>query len=431
MKKTDNYGLTLYDKEDKMSITAQENSLNANMEIIDWALREKATINDMTDYIEKHKEELKGDKGDTGLQGVQGEVGPQGPQGEKGETGSQGIQGETGPQGPQGEQGIQGLKGDKGDKGDTGEAGKDGANGKDGVSVTHSWNGTTLTVTSASGTSSANLKGEKGEQGIQGVQGEKGDKGDKGDTGATGSQGEKGDKGDTGATGQKGADGYTPVKGTDYWTEEDQESMVQQVLTVLGTSILGNVDENNNIVITSDLEDGTYTLKYEDENGNQTKIGVIKIGNVALYTNQLDEGGVQKGYRLSSSGEPDPVTGTNPTFVTDYIRIDNGAVVRLKNCFIDTDGIGGINASATVSTYGKGCTSLMIALCNSSKQILNSYSWYSITSETNACIIDMVKDSEGKVTQFTINRTGIAYIRLTLGGDPDNAIMTINEEIVE
>jgi hypothetical protein len=60
------------------------------------------------------------------------------------------------------------LKGDKGD---------------DGISVTHSWNGTTLTITSASGTSSANLKGDKGDM---------------------------------------GADGYTPVRGTDYWTAADK-----------------------------------------------------------------------------------------------------------------------------------------------------------------------------------------------------------------
>lgn len=60
--------------------------------------------------------------------------------------------------------------------------------GKDGVSATHSWNGTTLTVTSASGTSSANLRGD---------------------------------------------DGYTPVKGTDYWTDADKAEMVEDVIAAL------------------------------------------------------------------------------------------------------------------------------------------------------------------------------------------------------
>ncbi len=45
-----------------------------------------------------------------------------------------------------------------------------------------------------------------------------GAKGDKGDTG------EKGDKGD------KGADGYTPQRGVDYWTEEDKTETITAVL---------------------------------------------------------------------------------------------------------------------------------------------------------------------------------------------------------
>lgn len=39
-------------------------------------INSKASISDMTDYIEKHKDELKGDKGDTGQQGPQGPMGP-------------------------------------------------------------------------------------------------------------------------------------------------------------------------------------------------------------------------------------------------------------------------------------------------------------------------------------------------------------------
>lgn len=60
--------------------------------------------------------------------------------------------------------------------------------GKDGISATHSWSGTTLTITSASGTSSANLKGEKGN---------------------------------------------TPIRGTDYWTDNDKLEIVNAVLEEL------------------------------------------------------------------------------------------------------------------------------------------------------------------------------------------------------
>ena len=100
---------------------------------------------------------------------------------------------------------LRGPQGEQGPKGDTGEK------GSDGISVTHKWSGTILEVTSASGTSSVDLKGEKG---------------DKGDTGP---------QGDTGETGATGVDGYTPVKGTDYYTEADKAEMVSAVLAALPT----------------------------------------------------------------------------------------------------------------------------------------------------------------------------------------------------
>ena len=69
--------------------------------------------------------------------------------------------------------------------------------------------------------------GETGPQGPKGDTGETGPQGPKGDTGETGSQGPKGDTGETGPqgpkgdTGETGPAGYTPVRGTDYWTSAD------------------------------------------------------------------------------------------------------------------------------------------------------------------------------------------------------------------
>lgn len=42
-------------------------------------------------------------------------------------------------------------------------------------------------------------------------------------------------KGDKGDKGEPGADGYTPVKGTDYWTEADKAEIVDDVLAALPT----------------------------------------------------------------------------------------------------------------------------------------------------------------------------------------------------
>ena len=68
-----------------------------------------------------------------------------------------------------------------------------------------------------------------GPQGQKGDPGEKGDKGDTGEQGIQGIPGEKGDKGDTGLA------GYTPVKGTDYWTDTDKTDMLNDVLAALPT----------------------------------------------------------------------------------------------------------------------------------------------------------------------------------------------------
>ena len=109
-----------------------------------------------------------------------------------------------------------GEKGEKGDKGDpftysdfTPEQlaalkGKDGADGQNGVSVTGAFIDTSghliITLSSGDTIDAGNAKGEKGDP---------------------------------------GTDGYTPVKGTDYWTDADKTEIVNAVLAALpdGTEV--------------------------------------------------------------------------------------------------------------------------------------------------------------------------------------------------
>lgn len=160
------------------------------------------------------------------LQGPQGPQGEQGPKGEQGESGtgvtilgSYETEEELKTAHPVGNVGdsylidgslyvwsetdynwnnvgnIQGPKGDKGEKGDTGEQGPQGIQGPQGE------------------------KGDVGETGLQGIQGEQGPKGDPGEQGPQGEQGIQGPKGET---------GYTPIKGVDYFTIEEIDSILQE-----------------------------------------------------------------------------------------------------------------------------------------------------------------------------------------------------------
>lgn len=231
----------------------------------------------------------------------------------------------------------------------------------------------------------------------------------------------------------KGGDGYTPVRGTDYWTAADQEAIVQQIITALGTPVFGTIDENNVITLTGALADGKYTLQYEDADGELTEIGELSL---IAYTNQIPistdtDGSIYNGTgymaerRISSSGSISTLAtsgATNPIFVTGFIPVANGDVVRLKNCYIDTTDV------ANNTTYGQNGWSVQNAFYNSSKSQLGLQVWTAASGTYyNATKID----GNGIASEFTIVNSDVAYMRLCLAPSttPADAILTINEEI--
>lgn len=147
----------------------------------------------------KESGEFKGEKGD---KGERGERGLQGVQGERGADGAKGDKGDRG------EQGIQGIQGAKGDKGDIGEPGAKGDKGD------------AFTYEDFTPEQLASLKGEKGDTGAAGKNGE---------DGYTPVKGVDYFDGVNGKDGKDGADGYTPVRGTDYWTSADKAEIKSYV----------------------------------------------------------------------------------------------------------------------------------------------------------------------------------------------------------
>lgn len=69
------------------------------------------------------------------------------------------------------------------------------------------------------------VDGKDGEQGPEGPEGKQGPQGETGPQGPEGPAGKDGQNGRDGTNGQDGKDGYTPVKGVDYFTQEDIASL--------------------------------------------------------------------------------------------------------------------------------------------------------------------------------------------------------------
>lgn len=95
-------------------------------------------------------------------------------------------------------------------------------------------------------------------------------------------------KGERGPTGPKGADGYTPQKGTDYFTAQDIQSIIEELkkvaLLLTGGTMTGPLVLSGDP--TSNL--GAATKQYADKKAS--KVSGATAGNIATLT---PDGGIQ------------------------------------------------------------------------------------------------------------------------------------------
>lgn len=155
-----------------------------------------------------------------------------------------------------------------------------------------------------------------------------------------------------GKKGNKGDKGDSPVRGTDYWTPADQSAIIQQVIDALGgTPVFGMVDADNNIIISGNLADGTYTLKYENADGTVTEIGTVTVGEtmpdsgevelVWTYGVKLDKttGAEGSGDGYAASQHIELIDGYTYTF--NQVTDTSGATYGGANiCYYDANGNG-------------------------------------------------------------------------------------------
>lgn len=238
--------------------------------------------------------------------------------------------------------------------------------------------------------------------------------------------GSKGSKGDAGAA---GANGYTPVKGTDYYTPADQESIVQQVIAALGTPVYGTVGENKTIILEADLGEGTYTFMLKKDDGSLALIGTGEYQSGPKYTNALTKAidtdgqpynsgkGWKDGYRLNSSAAESADAAAD---VTGFIPAKWGDTLYLSD----------VKLSANSKNY--------IYLYESNFAKTGSYFRGDTTFNTAVEKGGIVLDDSGNVKSIKLDLTtynnddgasSVVYVRISCDQITDDSIITVNEPI--
>jgi len=307
-----------------------------------------------------------------------------------------------------------------------------------------------------------------------------------------------------GSTGKDGASAYevalangfegseqawlASLKGADYvLTEADKTEIVRMTIESLGGNpVFGYVDENNNIIVSGNLADGSYTIKYEMEDGSIIDIGELTLDNNVYFvvtntltncannnsTTQVIKGqsyvaviSANSGYELSSvsvtmGGTSIPVSGGNISIeeVTGDIVITavaKEAVVEIVNLIptsVDTDGTiyNGIGyktntrirgTGATEAYNGASCTGFIKAntgdmvyikgITSNTAGLSKVHCYNASKTSINAIGFSELTNEGNGVYSCTITLENTEYIRVASAHIMDGSeIVTVNRSIV-
>ncbi|MBQ7048773.1 MAG: hypothetical protein IJN86_07465 [Clostridia bacterium] len=240
--------------------------------------------------------------------------------------------------------------------------------------------------------------------------------------------------------GGTGADGYTPVKGVDYWTEEDKGMIRQECEQFLISELasrgqlapefaeseewLANKGDTNKLYVLPDGYIYAYMLTdVEVESGpayTNKLPSATDTDRVTVYGGYYNGDGVNDGYitgyRLSSSGGTSALSNA---CASGFIPAKVGDVLRIK-------GITPIQGTATqyVITYN---SSNAVVKYQQLRDKDDSSDWSTVTTswwKYENGIITITLESGSFGTDFDA-------IRFSAGTIDNNTIVTVNEEIVE
>lgn len=211
-------------------------------------------------------------------------------------------------------------------------------------------------------------------------------------------------------------------------SDEYQEAIVQQAIAAIGLAVpvVGEVDVDNNIILTGDLAEGTYTIKYENADGSIVVIGTLTTeseSETPKYTNVLKTSvgtdgqpyngglGYKTGYKYSKSGGGDVVNAAS--CVTGYIYIPTSpATFYLYNVSMPETATNGDTCAVYMFDGGDLTTSTGSNSMASNIKQYNDGVWV-----------------DGNITQITFKGAGGRYFRLNTDYLGEDSIITCNEQI--
>ena len=230
-------------------------------------------------------------------------------------------------------------------------------------------------------------------------------------------------------TNENGTQKYSPMSVWRY--TQCQFDMVVEALETIPSNSWGVVVSAHVPLTRTEIGDRAIMLGVLNAYKNKTTYTGEYVGtatSTANYTNQLPistdgSGNVYNGTgfknssRFNSSGVIKDYT-TAPAFVTGFIPVKAGEIVRLNGNYIkiDDSGASGFNNYFYKADY-------------------SSITGVAMSGFNQAYFTNVKTNSDGYITEFALNPSGsmanVAYMRLTLLGVGEGCILTVNEEIVD
>ena len=221
-----------------------------------------------------------------------------------------------------------------------------------------------------------------------------------------------------------GKDGENPIKGTDYFTPAEIEEMIEEVLIQIGAQpVFGTVGSNNDIIINTNLADGTYILKYENADGGYTEIGelVVGAGGAPVYTNLIPTAKTHTALNTVFNGtgykNGTYASSASPFYGTDANTVCTGCIPASVDSVFYISGVT-LNSNSHVRFgFGK----------DNSNGVISNHCVKTISELSSYITVETLADQYYKVTfnkdYFTTTYPDIEYMYFSAVGTGDNLIV--------